>query len=617
MFVDVALPSGTFVYRVPNKLKQKLELGSLVKVALRSRELEGWIVGANKSTKLKTVREILGISYPEPLITAPLLGLGKWMAKYYQASLGSVLNIIVPSRGKLISLPQQETKIFKPIGIKILPSVIRNSLKEKQFKSVLLYGHERNDIYFGAIEEALSRGLGVIFLIPEIILIPYIFSLLQKRVGDLIAVLHSRLKKEERWIEWLRIKRGMARVVIGTRSAIFAPVHNIGLIIIDEEQDTSYKSEETPKYSARDVAIMRAKIESTLCILGSATPSVETFYNTKAKKITLLHLTSPKRPFKIWLADMRKETDPIFSELLKRKIKEYTNRGEKVILFLNRRGFYSFIFCEDCGYIPKCPNCGVSLTYHKINLSLRCHYCGHSEKALGYCAQCKGINLSHRGIGTARVERAFKSLFTGISIFRLDLDTVPSKYISHTFKSFANGEIQVLLGTQLVVKPLNFPKVGLIGVISTDTGLNLPDFRATERTFSLLVRLVEKGKEVVLQTYNPEHRVLKYILTHNYFGFYESEELIRKKLVYPPYSHLIRILIKDLEERAKKSASELANRFKEEGLNFLGPAPCLLERDGSKIRLHFLLKVKNPQDLSLSQIIPRNTIIDVDPLELI
>ena len=662
MFVGIALEMGTFIYEVPRNLKKKVVIGSLVKVPLQNREADGWIVEIINELpphmKSAHIKEVLGISYPNPLISDELIELGKRMASYYQSSLGVALNLMVPGIGKVRGAEEERSREREQKSRlsdkRKLPSVISHSLQEREFKSILLYGGMRRDIYLQAIEGTLMQGKDVILLVPEIELTAPIFSLLQKEFGELVALFHSRLKKDERWIEWLRIKEGIVRIVVGTQSAVFAPVQRLGLIIIDEEQEESYKSMQSPRYSAGVVGEMRAKINKCVYIAGSGTPSIEAFHRTETGKSTLVRLVGASRGTsqqgkmekKVWVVDMRREFDPIFSELLKRKLKTYIEKGERVILFLNKKGWASFIVCGDCGYLPKCPNCSIPLTYHREEISassgLKCHYCGYREKAPGYCPQCKGSNLLRKGIGTVRVERAFSRLFPNARMFRLDLDTVSRKYVSHIFKSFAEGKIQVLLGTQLVAKSLEFPDVptnprlnrcpdsqystpvlmstpiGLVGIISADTGLNLPDFRGPERTFSLLTRLVNKGKEAIVQTYNPEHRVLQSLLLHNYFGFYRSEKSARKECQYPPYSHLVRILVEGKnKDVVSRHISSLQTKLKEKNLNFLGPSACPIERKKGKFRFHFLLKVKDPYELSLSSIVSKDVIIDVDPVELI
>lgn len=628
MFVDVALDIGTFVYRVPKVIESKIEIGSLVQVPLKKRKINGWVVEKREVCNFADIKEILGIGSPNLFISQPLIELGKWMASYYHASLGFILNLMVPNVGARLAPVQREREIrgqkseetsflYKSKSKSRLPLIISEPLSQKRFKSVLLYGTNRRGIYLQTIDAVLSYGRGAIFLVPEIKLTNEIFSIFKKRFGPLVALLHSGLKKDERWAEWLRVKQGEALVVVGTMSAVFAPVHNLGIIIIDEEQDTSYKNEKQPRFSTPVVGKKRAELESCLYICGSATPSIETFYDTETKKSTLVRLVSPvsyKEQANIFVVDMRKEADPVFSDLLKAKLKHYIANHQKILLFLNRRGFSSFILCEDCGYIPKCPNCGISLTYHRSELALKCHYCGYYERAIGYCSQCSGTNLSYKGVGTARVEEVFNKLFPGTNIFRLDLDSVSSKYTTHIFNSFIKGEITVLLGTQLVAKPIDFPQVGLVGIISADIGLNLPDFRTTERTFSLLMRLAKKGKETVIQTYNPGHRVLKYL--NSYDNFYKSEILLRKEHNYPPFSHLIRILIETTTEaQAKSRMDKIGAHLHKLGVNFLGPCPCPFEYKKGKFRTHLLLKVQTPTTLNIA--LPSGSIVEVDPINFL
>lgn len=632
MFIKIAIEMGTLIYEIPEKLKDEILIGSLVKVPLQNRKSKGWAVEIiNKlpsHIKNTRIKKVIGTSYPKPLISKELIELGKWMSSYYQSSLGIVLNLMVSPIGKTIKVetgltPTPTPTNFKQLNGKSIPSVITNALQKNEFKSILLYGATRRHIYLRAIEETLSQGKGVILLVPEIDMIAPVFSFIQQNFGERVALFHSKLRKEERWVEWLRIKQGMAQIVVGTQSAIFAPVQKLGLIIVDEEQSTSYKSGKFPKYSTPIIGTMRAKISKCVYIAGSRTPSIETFYNTEIGKSTLVRLISPKKiKKKIRIVDMRREIDPIFSELLQKRLKTYIEKEEKILLFLNRRGWSSFIVCNDCSYLPSCPNCNIPLTYHREKISassgLKCHYCGYEERAPGYCPQCKGTNLSRKGIGTVQVEQAFLRLFPKVRIFRLDMDVASRKYANRIFKSFVEGDFQVLLGTQLIAKPLEFPEVGLIGVISADTGLNLPDFRGSEHTFSLLTRLIDKGKETILQTNNPKHQALKHLVSNDYYGFYKSEKLARKEHQYPPYSHLVRILLEGTNESVvNKHIYSLQNKLKEKGLNFIGPSLCPIEKKKGKFRYHFLLKVKNPSDLPLNSIVPKDAIIDVDPIELV
>jgi primosomal protein N' (replication factor Y) len=618
MFIDVALDMGTYSYKVPEPLEPRVHIGSRVRVPVRKRQTEGWVVQISDTCTTAITKDVHDVCWDTSLIDPELMKLGSWMARYYQSSLGSVLDVMVPKTGKT-AIPESEIHSpLKSAGKARLPSVISDSLKQKEFKKVLLFGINRNNMYLEAVDSALRYDMGAIFLVPEIRLIPQVLSLFQERFGNRIAVLHSGLRKGQRWAEWLRVKEGVASIVIGTMSAVFAPVRDLGIIIVDEEQNSSYKSGKHPRYSAPVISTMRARIESCLCISGSSSPSIESFHETQNRKSSLVRLVQSRGNAGVSVVDMRKETHPVFSSLLRKKLKKSVDSGEKVLLFLNRRGSSYLILCEDCGHIPMCPDCGISLVYHGATLALRCHYCGYTERAAGYCPHCKGTNLSYKGVGTARAEKAFRELFPGIEIFRLDLDTVDSKRSSHVFNSFLNGEIQVLLGTQMVAKSVEFPRVGLVGVISSDVGLNLPDFRTSERAFSLLTRLGEKGKEMVVQTYNPGHPVFRFLRKHDYLGFYHHEELLRKEHDYPPFSHLVRIVVENRDQaQTEAKAAKIASQLQKTGQSFLGPSPCPIPYKKGKFRMHFLLKTKDPEQMELTKIVPVGTVVDVDPVDLL
>jgi primosomal protein N' (replication factor Y) len=618
MFIDVALNIGTYSYSVPGRLESRVQIGSRVRVPVRKSESEGWVTEILDTCSAATAKEIHDVCWDAPLIGSELMQLGSLMACYYQSSLGSVLDVMVPKIGKT-AIPEPEIhSSLEPPGKTRLPLAISDSLSQKRFKKVLLFGVNRKRMYFEAVDSALRHDMGAVFLVPEIRLIPEVLSLFQKRFGGRVAVLHSGLRRDQRWAEWLRVKEGIASIVIGTMSAAFAPVRNLGVIVVDEEQDRSYKSSKHPRYSAPVISAMRARIESCLCISGSSSPSTESFHDTENGKSTLVRLVDSKGNTGVSVVDMRKETDPVFSSLLRKKLKKSLDKGGKVLLFLNRRGSSYLILCEDCGYIPKCHDCGISLVYHGPTLELRCRYCGYTERAVGYCPDCKGTNLSYKGVGTAKAEKAFREMFPDIEIFRLDLDTVDSKRSSHVFNAFLKGDIQVLLGTQIVAKSVEFPQVDLVGVISSDVGLNLPDFRSSEHAFSLLTKLGEKGNEMVVQTYNPGHPVFRFLRKHDYIGFYHHEKLAREEHDYPPFSHLVRIVVENRDQaQAEAKSAKISSQLRKAGYNFLGPSPCPIPHKRGKFRMHFLLKTKNPRQMKLAKIMPIGTVVDVDPVDLL
>ncbi|MFA5032355.1 MAG: primosomal protein N' [bacterium] len=621
--VDVALPAGVFTYEVPEQLRSVIKIGMLVEIPFNNKKTCGWVVGIKEKKELshiKNIKELLRLCSPESLISVELMELAKWMCTYYQSNVGAVLNLMVPPFTESMPIFSSETKPKLNLSKEKAPFIINEALEAKKFKVVLLQGLNREAIYIKTINEALSYNRDVIFLVPGIDLTAKVGVSLEEQFGKTVAFLHSGLKKKERWLEWSRIKKGDAKIVVGTMSAVFAPVNKLGVIILDEENNLrSYKSDKHPHYSAQTVSVMRAKIESCLYVAGSTMPSVEAFYNTEQKKSALFKLTSINRTPRVSIVDMREEADRLLSQKLKAGLKRYVDNKERILLFLNRKGFSSFVMCEDCGYIPECPKCSIPLTYYKADADstrshfLKCHYCGYAMEAIGYCPKCKGIHLTRKGIGTTQVERRLKNLFPGVNVFRLDSDNVSGGYITHIFKAFETGKIQVLIGTQLIAKPSELPDIGLFGLISADTFLNFPDFRAPERAYLMFGELIMKSKEAIIQTYNPGHRVLQHLRSSNYAGFYNEEKNIRKELNYPPYSHLIKITVEGQKDDILQSKAELiANKLTELNLNFIGPS---FAAETKTRKASFLIKISNPATISLTEKLPTGVKIDIDPIE--
>jgi len=463
-------------------------------------------------------------------------------------------------------------------------------LQKLDFEVMLLHGvtgSGKTEVYMRAIDECLKLRRQTIFLVPEIFLVSQILTQFLLRFGKKVAVLHSSLSSGEHYDVWRKIQEGYYDIIVGARSAVFAPLKDVGLIIVDEEFETSYKQDEVdPKYHAREVAIMRAKFEHALCILGSATPSLETYNNVKKKKFRLFTLPQriESRPLPpVTIVDMKKEKDFIFSELLKEKLEDRLEKKEQTVLFINRRGHSNFIQCMDCGFVMRCPRCSVTLTYHIRPPKLKCHYCGYEKRAPNVCPVCKGRYISLTGLGTQKVEKELQK-FLQARILRVDLDTTTVKG-SHLslFRKFKNKEADILLGTQMVAKGFDFPDVTLVGVISADTALNLPDFRASERTFQLLTQVAGRagrsslGGEVVIQTCSPSNYAIKYAATHSYNEFFSEEILYRKELFYPPFSRLGKIVVRSkLQGEARSVAFGIEKRLKAKvgkGIEILGPAP--------------------------------------------
>jgi primosomal protein N' (replication factor Y) len=439
-------------------------------------------------------------------------------------------------------------------------------------------GSGKTEIYLQALAHALEQGKGAIVLVPEISLTPQTVERFKARFSTgklqtLVAVLHSHLSTGERHDEWHKIRQGRARIVIGARSAIFAPVEPLGLIIVDEEHEHSYKQEESPRYHARDVAIMRGQMEKAVVVLGSATPSLESFYNTRIGKYTLLELPErvddQKMP-RVRVVDMRQTSrqdkgPPIFSPQLKEAITQRLERGEQTILFLNRRGYSSSLQCPLCGYVANCPNCSITLTYHRLEQKLACHICGHVEKVPAACPEpkCKNPAIRFAGTGTQRVEEVLRKLFPQARINRMDADTMKRKEDYRTvLGDFRAGKIDILVGTQMIAKGLHFPNVTLVGIIYADLALYQPDFRAGERTFQLLTQVAGRAGrgdvegEVFVQAFAPFHPAIQYARRHDFNGFYEQEMEFRGQLKYPPFSRVALITLKGRNEEKVKFVAE-------------------------------------------------------------
>lgn len=475
-------------------------------------------------------------------------------------------------------------------------------------------GSGKTEVYMEMIDHYLKLGKSSIVLVPEISLTPQMVNRFQRRFGDKIAAIHSALSDGEKYDEWRRICKGEASIVIGARSAVFAPLDNIGIIIIDEEHSDSYKqSDPNPRYSAKEIALIRGKYHDCPVVFGSATPSLEVM--ARAKKGVYKLLSLPNRvngkelPF-VNIVDMNKEIQNSkghFSSVLIDKIRSSLDRNEQVILLLNRRGYSSFVTCKNCGYAFKCPNCDITLTYHKSSNTLRCHYCGYGEKVYNECPSCHEKSLSNLGVGTQKVEEELQDLFPSSKILRMDYDTTSKKGMHEKMiNAFKNHEYDILLGTQMVAKGLDFSNVTLVGVINADTALNLPDFRSSENTFSLLSQVAgrsgrsEKEGYVVIQTYNPDHYAINYTKRHDYLGFYEQEMLIRKQLKYPPYFYLCNIRISGKDSQYILNEAMKIKRSLERNLLstiILGPSTASIFKINNIFRYNIILKYKKEKNI--------------------
>lgn len=496
---------------------------------------------------------------------------------------------------------------------------ILDSIENQQHEVFLLYGvtgSGKTEIYLQSIQDVIEKGREAIVLVPEIALTPQMVNRFKGRFGDLVAVMHSGLSAGEKYDEWRKIQRKEVMVVVGARSAIFAPFENLGIIIIDEEHETSYKQEEMPRYHARDVAIERAKQYNCPVVLGSATPSLESFARAQKKVYHLLPLPSRmnnKALPSVEIIDMREElrngNRSMFSSKLYEMLKERIERKEQSVLFLNKRGHSSFVMCRDCGYVMNCPNCDISLTYHRVNEHMKCHYCGYESYVPKHCPECSSEYIRYFGTGTQKVEEELGKIIPEARVIRMDVDTTGRKG-SHErlLTDFQNGKADILLGTQMIAKGLDFPNITLVGVLSADTMLHLPDFRSSEKTFQLLTQVSgragrhELPGEVIIQTYTPEHYSVELAGTQNYDLFYQHEMVVRKTHHYPPFYYLSLITVSHEQlitvvKETENISSYVRSHVSSEAV-VLGPSASPIPRINNRYRYQCLIKYKREPDLT-------------------
>lgn len=545
-----------------------------------------------------------------------------------------------PAREEFKLTPDQEAAF----------QTIEQAISDHAFAPFLLHGvtgSGKTEVYIRAMRAALQEGRGAMMLVPEISLTPILSRRLRAHFGDQIAIFHSSLSRGERFDEWSRLRTGEARVVLGTRSAVFAPVSNLGLIIIDEEQDGSYRQEESPFYNARDTAIVRAQKDLAAVLLGSATPSLESFHNAQTGKYQYLELPQRiggRRLAAAELVDMREvfahhKKPVVFSDEVLDAIEQTRARGEQTIILLNRRGYASFVLCRSCGESIMCPNCEVTLTYHRGDRVLVCHYCNHRERAPSQCPVCQSKYIYYVGEGTEQIEELLRKRFPGLRIGRIDRDTKSRRReFEQTLLNFEKGELDMLVGTQMLAKGHDFPNVTFVGVISVDAGLALPDFRAAERTFQLITQVAgragrgDRPGRVLIQTYHPHHYALKHAVAQDYLGFYNEEIRHRRNHQYPPFVALALLLTRhkdpnrahELAQQAKKALIEADS---ERTCRVLGPAPAPLAKLRNEFRFHVLVKSRSRKQmravidrafaaLEAASVELRHVSLEIDPISM-
>ena len=621
-------------------------VGFRVKVTFGRRSLTGYVIGISeqKPEAAFEIKQVLKVLDRAALFGSEEIELARWVAKIYFCSLGEALGTMLPGGKRESRLPSFDAE--DPVSRE------PKDLSEEQKKAVsailssentLLYlygitGSGKTEVFLQAAENLIARGKSIIYLVPEISLTHQLAKELKHRFPSGIALLHSSLTPSQRFKEWMKIRNGDVHLVIGARSAVFAPVKNLGLIIIDEEHEGSYKSGSTPRYHARQVAMRRAQRAGATVVMGSATPSLEAFHLMQEgiiRKLVLSKRLSGGRIPDNVLVSMEGETSPL-SRVLVAEMKKSLQQGKQIILFLNRRGFSYFFHCRSCGYEMKCSHCSVPLTLHKDRNRMICHYCGHSEKPMTVCPSCGSLDVGYSGFGTELVEEEVARFFPDAVVSRVDSDSVRKKdVLKNILKDFYAGKIQILLGTQMVAKGLNFPGVNLVGIILADTTLHVPDFRAGERTFSLITqvagragRFSDDGK-VIIQTYDPENPAIKAAVENSQEAFYLQELEMRKMLRFPPYVRLFRLVFrgkneKDVEQLALRVAATLKSG-KMEGAEILGPSECPVSRIARNYRYQIIIRTIHFTEThgmieNLRKVMPKSSVymeIDVDPLSML
>jgi primosomal protein N' (replication factor Y) len=658
-----ALPAGGEALKLPKRqqevwniieerreipLAELLELAETTAATVRKLEDRGLVeIAPEISERDPYAREQILPSQPLALNPAQAAALEK---------INAAMNRAGDEKLKMENPPARPSSIFNPPSSTFLLHGVTGSGK--------------TEVYLQAIARALDQGKGAIVLVPEISLTPQTVERFKARFSSgrlqtLVAVLHSHLSAGERHDEWHKIRQGRARIVIGARSAIFAPVEPLGLIIVDEEHEHTYKQEEAPRYHARDVAIMRGSMENAVVVLGSATPSLESFYNCRRGKYSLLELPDrvddQKMP-RVRVVDMRQAAfkekgQPIFSPQLKEAIHQRLERGEQTILFLNRRGYSTSLLCPKCGYVANCPNCSLALTYHRVELKLSCHICGHEEKVPSACPnpKCRNPAIRFAGIGTQKVEDVLARLFPNARVRRMDADAMKRKEdYRRILGDFRTGKIDILVGTQMIAKGLHFPNVTLVGIIHADLALHQPDFRAGERTFQLLTQVAGRAGrgdvegEVFVQAFAPFHPAIQYARRHDFNGFFDQELEFRRQLKYPPFSRVALLTLRGRnEDKVKFSADHLRKTLESKvqspksgetagkltlnsghgtaDLIICGPAPAPLLRAEQFYRYQIMLRTTAMSQLSrsLAEIaaslsLPEDVTlsVDIDPVNL-
>lgn len=625
-----------FTYGIPPELQGGVQVGSTVEVPFGPRRLVGFVLEILHDPGAEALshhlRPLLRVLDPTPFWGQDLLGLADWMRRFYGCTWLESLQSAVPgpvlrrARAARAATRRSRTRSLPPAEpVAAYPEIAPNRAQELALEAirearavggtVLLHGvtgSGKTEVYLRAVQEVLEEGRQAVVLVPELALTPQAVERYRGRLGGTVGVLHSGLPDLERREQWWSLRRGDLNVALGTRSAVFAPLERPGLFVVDEEHETSYKQEGAPRYHARQVAFQRAAQVGAGVVLGSATPSLESYHLARQGRFRLIEL--PGRPGgrplpSVRIVDMRAHLrrGRLLSPDLGEALRDRIAQDEQVVLLLNRRGFASFLQCQECGFVPTCPECSISLTWHRARGLVRCHYCLHQEPPPEVCPGCQGSRFRTGGAGTERLEAEVQELVPGVPVVRMDSDTTSGAGAHRRLlERFGSGQARVLVGTRMIAKGLDFPSVTLVGVVRADAELHMPDFRAAERTFQLLAQVAgragrgERPGEVLLQAMDPEHPCLLAAATHDYKAMFHSEMAIRKEAVYPPFCRLVRVLLTHPDpDRAEAEAIRIGRSLSAHlrQARVVGPAPCPVERLRGRHRWHLLLKGPKVQEL--------------------
>lgn len=650
-----------FHYCIPPDLRDQISIGMRVLIPFRNKVTTGCLVGFLPESDIKSLKNILQIVDKKPLITPQVVRLTKWISNYYLCSWEKTLNYVMPKTRKAwlnkfdkIDLPPLKPRLSEDDKSPDKEN-IEKIIQKQKFQAILMRSNDftrRVEFYFRCIRRALEKGKQTIILAPTESHLSELARWLEKEFKDNMVVFDEKIDQKAKYFQWIKIRNSQVDIALGMRSTIFVPFDKLGLIIVDRENSSLYKEERAPRYNAREVALKRAELENIPLILSSETPSLESYQNVLQKNYLGVDLISPAKDenlLKNKIIDMTKEKSKkkIISYELQEAILRSLKRKKQMVLFLNKRGFSSFMICNQCGYIPKCSDCNTSLSYH-LNIQkqaqLVCHNCGKKTEVMKVCSKCGSKDIRPLGMGTQKLESEIKKMFPRAKIRRLDRDSlIKNDDYRQILEEFKKGDIDILIGTQMVIKGADFTNIDLIGIISADTLLNLPDYRSGEKTFQLLsevissLKKISSPKEVIIQTFNPEHHCIIAIKEQDYNYFYQKEVELRKELNYPPFTHIIKIEIKGEEkETVKQRAEHLIDylnsipKIKEAPeFKLLGAENMVLRKSKNHFQVQFIIKVKDLEKFNqafkegydkmlLSHFYQKNKlIIDVDPVKML